>query len=95
MQRASRVRITIAATRKYNLDSCISVTIDGKSEQACDSKPRQILAVLWSMVVLSLYFQGTGLTVRASHKYLKGILNHKGETDRLQHRLLHLYEFDF
>lgn len=65
------------------------------SEQAYDKTQREFLALVWFILILHFYIEGTRFTIQNDHDSLKCILNLADATGRLARLRLRPFEFEF
>ena len=65
------------------------------AETRYDTTHKECLAVVWAVLMLRPYVEGTHFVVRTDHQALKWILDLKESTGRLARWRLRLMEFDF
>ena len=66
-----------------------------KSEQNYTTTEQECLAVVWAVLILRPYLEGTEFTIRTDHDSLKLLLNLSDATGRLQRWRLRLQQFEY
>lgn len=81
----------------YNFDRPVSYSLNvlKSCESNLDTIHRECLAVVWSILLLRQFLEGTRFTVRAYHRALKWILSMADATEKLARSRLRLLEYDF